>query len=117
MCAWIITISVSLGLIAVYALLCQRLPAMPVAEAAANDDDAYLAMLAVTHHDIWWAKEHAWTIVSAALAILVTVLVVDMVSKRCAAYLELQMLAATMGRFGQREAALDDVATALLCRC
>src|SRR5207247_4663412 len=35
----------------------------------------------VAHDDIWWAKEHAWTIVTAALATLIAVLLVDFSSK------------------------------------
>jgi hypothetical protein len=77
----LITVLLSAALIRIYRLLCRRLPVQPVAPKAAGDDDAYLAMFSVAHDDIWWAKEHAWTIVTAALAILIAVLLVDFSNK------------------------------------
>ena len=38
-------------------------------------------MFSVAHDDIWWAKEHAWTIVIATLATLIAVLLVDFSKK------------------------------------
>ena len=80
-CALLITVIVTAALIGLYFLLCRGLPEQPVAEPAAQDGDAYLAMFSVAHDDIWWAKEHAWTIVTAALAILIGVLLVDFSNK------------------------------------
>src|SRR5437773_7502137 len=83
LCTLVITIVPSAMLIGVYFAVCRRLPKQPVAPAAADvdNDDAYLAMFSVAHDDIWWAKEHAWTIVTAALATLIAVLLVDFSSK------------------------------------
>ena len=83
LCTVVITIAASALLIVVYFVACRRLPKQAVAQAAAGteNDDAYLAMLSITHDDIWWAKEHAWTIVTAALATLIAVLLVDFSSK------------------------------------
>ena len=80
-CTVIVAMVVSGALVGVYLALCQHLPSQPVAAAAADDDDAYLAMFSVAHDDIWWAKEHAWTIVTAALATLIAVLLVDFSKK------------------------------------
>ena len=83
LCTLAIAIVTSAALIAVYIVACRRLPQQPVARPAADtdNDDAYLAMFSVAHDDIWWAKEHAWTIVTAALATLVAVLLVDFSTK------------------------------------
>lgn len=69
------------ALVWIYAGLCRLLPKQHLPAAATDDHDAYLTMVAIAHDDIWWAKEHAWTIVAAALAILVAVLLVDFSSK------------------------------------
>src|SRR5258705_9554834 len=83
LCTLAIAIVTSAVLMAVYVVACRRLPQQPIARAAADadNDDAYLAMFSVAHDDIWWAKEHAWTIVTAALATLVAVLLVDFSTK------------------------------------
>ena len=75
--AFIFTVLISIALIALYLRLCSRLPPPPDVQMATGDADAYLAMFSVAHDDIWWAKEHAWTIVTGALAILIGVLLVD----------------------------------------
>ena len=76
-CSLLVTLIVSAAFIGIYYFLCRSLPTQPKAKPADQDADAYLAMFSVAHDDIWWAKEHAWTIVTAALAILIGVLLVD----------------------------------------
>jgi len=83
-CTVLIIALSSAGLIGLYLALCQSLPKQSLPSAATTDDDAYLAMFAVAHHDIWWAKEHVWTIVIAALATLIAVLLVDFSGKPAA---------------------------------
>ena len=80
-CTAIIAVFASAALIAAYFILCRYLPSQPSTTPATGDNDAYLAMFSVAHDDIWWAKEHAWTIVIATLATLIAVLLVDFSKK------------------------------------
>ncbi len=72
-------------LITALAFACQwrLLPKLPrlgdVQPAPASiDAEAYHAMFGIAHHDIWWAKEHAWTIITYVVGVVVTLVVVDM---------------------------------------
>ena len=50
----------------------------PKSGPAGASDEAYKTMFDISHHDIWWAKEHAWTIITYVVGVVVTLVVVDM---------------------------------------
>lgn len=69
-------LGITVVLFPIYTGLCKFLPDLGDPHDPPKDGttEAYQSLFEIAHHDIWWAKEHAWTIITYIVGVVVTVL-------------------------------------------